>query len=674
MKGEPVPSVVTLTCADLGFVETLRARNTGTLGFLAEGALSHYLASGGGLGSKTQDGRLVAYLLFARHRNHIRIIHLCVADEARGAGYAKLLVNRLTDIARQHDVGVIKLNCRRDYPAHHMWSKLGFVPLSEKPAKTSGRRLTQWCLAVEGYREPDLFHVTVSDEKVNAVIDAQIFFHLHESDVDQAMASKGLQADFLEDLLQLYITDEMFVEIDRARSDTRRKVSRGIAYLFPQISHDPGKAMEFVSVLSGILPTATESQKSDVRQLAKTAASDVGIFLTLDQGLLRAADRIEQAVAVRVLSPTRIIIQLDELTDPDSYVSIPLSGSNLAWRKLDHEYLAGLQADHFLAPSEKRHHFHTLLNDSLSQPKLWQTQGIWSEGDLVALRAIRIQPDMGRVTVNLCRAFRGPDHKLFTRFTIASILHEAVRSDCGEIHLLPHGAAPDAADELRSLCFARSAHGFVRLCLTEVVSSGDLQRRLHDAGCPEVDLHAVEKTCSPVVLTDSSLDCFMIPIKSGYARGLFDTNLARDDMFGAEPGVLLRWTNVYYRRKSHHRMLRAPARLLWYESGSDARVVAVSHLDDVRYGSPKEMFRDHRRLGVLAWPDIYEMCSGSEVQDIMVLRFSHTHLFNRPVLLEELRSLYAEHGVGLVLQSPSTVPRALFWDIFRAGFDRQGQS
>ena len=300
MKGEPAPSVVTLACTDMESVEALRAHNTGTLGFLAEGALSHYLASDGGLGSKTQDGRLVAYLLFARHRNHIRIIHLCVSDEARGAGYAKLLVNRLKSIAKQHEVGVIKLNCRRDYPEHHMWPKLGFVPLSEKPAKASGRRLTQWCLAVEGYREPDLFHVAVSDEKVNAVIDAQIFFHLHESDADQAMASKGLQADFLEDLLQLYITDEMFVEIDRARTDTRREVSRGIAHSFPQVSHDPDEAMKFASVLSGILPTATESQKSDIRQLAKTAASDVGIFLTLDQGLLRIADRIEQAVAVRV--------------------------------------------------------------------------------------------------------------------------------------------------------------------------------------------------------------------------------------------------------------------------------------------------------------------------------------------------------------------------------------
>ena len=68
------------------------------------------------------------------------------------------------------------------------------------------------------------------------------------------------------------------------------------------------------------------------------------------------------------------------------------------------------------------------------------------------------------------------------------------------------------------------------------------------------------------------------------------------------------------------------------------------------------------------------MCSGSKVQDVMVLRFSHTYLFNRPVLLEELRSLYAEHGAGLVLQSPSIVPKALFLDIFQMGFGGRGRS
>lgn len=198
---KPELPVVTLTAVDLSSVEALRRRNTETLGFLPKGVLSHYLDSGGGLGLKTRDNRLVAYLLFAIHKNHIRIVHLCVADEARGTGCARALVDQLIIVAENHDVSVIKLNCRRDYPAHSMWPNLGFVPLDEKPAKTAGKSLTMWYLVTKGQNERDLFHIAVSDWKVNAVIDAQIFFDLHESDDDQNIISKGLQADFLDDLL-----------------------------------------------------------------------------------------------------------------------------------------------------------------------------------------------------------------------------------------------------------------------------------------------------------------------------------------------------------------------------------------------------------------------------------------------------------------------------------------
>ena len=317
---KPAPPVVTLTNVDLNSVDALRQRNTKTLGFLAKGALSHYLDSGGGLGLKSQDNRLVAYLLFARHKYHIRIIHLCVDDEARETGYARVLVEQLILVARNHDIGVIKLRCRRDYSAHYMWPKLGFIPLSEKPARTSGQRLTQWCLVIEGRGELDLFHIAVSDQKVNAVIDAQIFFHLHESDDDQTVISKGLQADFLDDLLQLYVTDEIFVEIDRSDSDEQREISRRNAHSFPRTDYDREKMNGFVSDLEHILPARTESQRSDIKQLAKTAASDVNIFLTMDQGLLRKADNIQNITGVRVLSPVQIIVQIDEITEPQSYI------------------------------------------------------------------------------------------------------------------------------------------------------------------------------------------------------------------------------------------------------------------------------------------------------------------------------------------------------------------
>ena len=176
----------------------------------------------------------------------------------------------------------------------------------------------------------------------------------------------------------------------------------------------------------------------------------------------------------------------------------------------------------------------------------------------------------------------------------------------------------------------------------------------------------LERICSPVALEDGDSQCLMVPIKAGYAKSLFDTNLASNDLFGADKVVLLRAQNVYFRNKNHHHMIQAPARILWYVSGIG--VVATSWLDCVQIGSPKEIFRDNRRLGALAWRDIHEMCKGGEVRDIMALRFSHTFLLRAPVGLDSLRGLYGRHSKKLVIQSPSRVPKALFLDIFRAGF------
>ena len=37
---------------------------------------------------------------------------------------------------------------------------------------------------------------------------------------------------------------------------------------------------------------------------------------------------------------------------------------------------------------------------------------------------------------------------------------------------------------------------------------------------------------------------------------LFDRRQSADDLFGGEAEILLRWQNVYYRKKTHHRMLK----------------------------------------------------------------------------------------------------------------------
>ena len=95
-------------------------------------------------------------------------------------------------------------------------------------------------------------------------------------------------------------------------------------------------------------------------------------------------------------------------------------------------------------------------------------------------------------------------------------------------------------------------------------------------------------------------------------------------MFGGNSDVLMLWSNVYYRKAAHRRMLRAPGRILWYVSRNPKAIVAVSHLDKVEIDTAKELFRQFKKIGTLNSEDLYEMCGREPLRELMAIQFSHT--------------------------------------------------
>ena len=134
--------------------------------------------------------------------------------------------------------------------------------------------------------------------------------------------------------------------------------------------------------------------------------------------------------------------------------------------------------------------------------------------------------------------------------------------------------------------------------------------------------------------------------------------------------MLLRWDNVYYRRKSHHNMLKVPARILWYVSGTKHKeVVAVSRLDAVELDTPRALYKKYAKFGILEWNELYEMCDGNVDADIMALKFSHTFTFQNSVHLNELRMIFLEEeDRNLSVQSPTRMSVSTFERIFQLGF------
>ncbi len=244
--------ILELTSADLEAVDELMKHFSRTLGFLPKEAIKSYLEKGSVLGAKNDNQRLVGYLLYADRTNYFRITHLCVLEECQGQGIARQLVNRLKLSADTQKS--IRLNCRRDYPANEMWPKLGFVPLGEKPSRSKVEHtLTFWQLTISPEEQLELFRGQTSTDTLDVIIDAQIFFDFEECDSDKTIISKALFSDFLADSLELWITDEMYTEINRQEDQQQRKRSQNRAQNFPMIEYSPDLVDGFVKRLKCIL-------------------------------------------------------------------------------------------------------------------------------------------------------------------------------------------------------------------------------------------------------------------------------------------------------------------------------------------------------------------------------------------------------------------------------------
>ena len=664
-----------LKVADIDAVDALMKSNSATLGFLPKVALSEYLERGNVLGAMDADNQLVGYLLYGSTKNYFRIAHLCVSKQHRGQGIAKQLLNALKE--RRTNQGHIRLNCRRDFPAHNLWPKLGFIPIGDKTGRSAKGRstLTTWHYNfVKDIPQLSLFQAEISDDAVDVVIDAQIFFDFNEPDSDKAMPSKALLEDFLVDSLNIWIDDELLVEIDRKADAEWRRKSKQHSDDYLKISYDKQKSEEFEILLKGILPSCTRSDQSDIRHLSKTAASEASIFVTRDSVLLKKSKEIHELTDLDVLSPEALITRIHEISDRKSYTSIRVSGFDVQWRRLTLEDIISLPFDSFLNPGERKGKLEEKLKAFFAYPRRYECELLYSENKPVSIRVLEKADDKS-IVVHFTRVSPSKDRPLFERFAISDTIYRAVSDKIPMVKYLASGETERLRPHLTEMGFIEADDGFVRFCFAKCLSqsetldaiaelSPNLLSSYKDMTPLDLDLH-----CSPVSTT-ANQEHFLIPIKASYAMSLVDRFQSARDMSGGKASVLLRWDNVYYRTKSFHNMLKAPARILWYVSGTKHKeVVAVSRLDAVELDTPRALYKKYAKFGILEWNELYEMCDGKVDADMMALKFSHTFTLRNPVTLNELRKVFLEEeNRNPNVQSPTRMAVSTFERIFQLGF------
>ena len=645
--------------------------NSRTLGFLPREALRSFFENKGVIGAKDSSNKLVGYLLYAANHERFRITQLCVSEEFRGRGITKNLVGELKSVATTQKV--IKLHCRRDFPAHKMWPKLGFLPLDEKRGRSAaGHPLTLWCLDLTPENPSDLFRAKTSDDTLDVVIDANILFDFNEEDSDKTKPSKALLTGFPSDSLTLWVTDELFNEINRKEDKNQRETSRKRAHFFPRVVHKAQSVEHFETILEKFLPSEKARQKSDIKHLAEVAASNINIFVTRDEVILNAKKKILDQTNVQVITPTNLIVHLHKLSDQQSYASTYVSGVNLGWHRLSASDLESLSLDPFLNQGERKGRFKEKLESFLADPIRRECEILKSGDETIAVRILENNNKV--LTVHLNRMASSDNRSLFARFLGSDVIHKAVTMNLDMVKFEADSVTDKLIPHLFDVGFRNHNNSYIRFCFSRCLSQQQVMSEIAEL-CSESESSYqdtaginLEEYCSPLALEPAPQKCFLVPIRPDYAISLFDRHQASHDLFGGETDVFLRWENVYYRKKRQHKMLRAPARILWYVSREVGQIVAVSCLDDVIIDTPTILFKKFSKLGILKRRDLYEMSEGDVSREIMALKFSRTFPFRNPISYNTMKNVFKNAGIGLSVQDPLKVPEKIFHELFRLGY------
>jgi hypothetical protein len=178
----------------------------------------------------------------------------------------------------------------------------------------------------------------------------------------------------------------------------------------------------------------------------------------------------------------------------------------------------------------------------------------------------------------------------------------------------------------------------------------------------------LERTLWPAKITDSDLPSFIVPIKPIFSAELFGIPqilMPRPNMLGISR------EHVYY-RSPRPGIVRAPARVLWYASGTGepggvGAIIACSRLEEVISAKPGTLHQRFRHLGVWRQEQIAHVAQAGTAQ---ALRFADTEIFPRRVSWQRLNRLYqlaTQKSQSLALRSPLKISAELFTTIYQEG-------
>jgi len=662
-------------------------QNRKTLGFLPH-EVYRQAAAAGTLAAVVADGSVIAYALYSLPRNSVKLKHLCVSNQFRGHGLARLLVDHISE--RHSDRAGISLLCRSDYPENKMWPRLGFKPTGTKTGRGYDRmELTAWRL---DHGHPDLFSTSDSLGPLKVMIDANVFADIESTYGRPEYEESGALTDItLADQVELVASGELITEIRRLPSDSEREHQLRAARKYSVIRNDPravGRAAARFTALAaeagGPDLSGNPGHVSDVRHLAEAFLAGVTVLATRDDEFIRWATRIISETEVRVMRPSDVVLHVDALSRAQEYQPARLEQTQYTLARVasgaEAEILPFLRTEQ----GEKKANYLALTRRLLAQGQRIEPVILRDpRGDPIALFVTGAEGN--EIAVPLLRVNLKRLEDTVIRQILFYIRKQAVASGKNIMRVTDPQLTSSVTQAMREDGFIRLEGSWVGFAITSCGSAAEVEAELVLAsahaglnlqplgpGLSAPIAATLERHLWPAKIADSKLPSYLLPIKPEWST----------DLFGYPPGLLLRpdtlgisREHVYY-RSIHPNREQAPARLLWYAAlGSERRggvgaVIACSRLEEVIIDKPADLHRQFRHLGVWEQEQITATAQGGMAR---CLRFADTEIFPTPVPLDRLRRLGRRYGRQFALQSPELLTPDLFADIYKEGQSGHGR-
>ena len=579
-------------------------------------------------------------------------------------------------IGREHaDRPGILVWCRLDYRLGKMWASLGFSRGSERPGRGKGQRtLVAWW---RDHGHARLFERDPETVLVRASLDLNVVRDITEPTRPDSAESVALVSDQLADRLELVRTPALDVEID-ALDDPLRTACMRQAELFTPVrpTQDRFAAVQaqLFAEATQVDPTFVASRQGqmDVRYASEAAAASVNVLVTRDEAMTEALKAAAERFGLRILRPAEVVVHLDELVRADAYRPVAFQETEFTRVLIG----AGQGRELLLLANGRSGEKTKELDRRLRE---LTTAGLDRVGfyspDRQLVAAFITNANSGMMEVPFLRVADGPIANTLARQIVFLLRQEARTANVCVIRLsdpfLSRSTIAAASDD-GFMPFDGSHYAFViDVCgaSAEVAHAAVVAARTAAlpppasirSGLGSVAAAEVERVWWPAKVVDSLLPSYLVPIRQSFSRELLGFPRG---LFGRSPDLGLSREHVYY-RSSRGPTAKAPARLLWYMSGSSpgtvepAGVIAASLLEEVVEGTPEELHSRFRHLGVWQLEEIQKASRGSSVQ---ALRFSNTELLPRPVSLSRLRAL------GFVApQAPLQIDSDAYAALYRDG-------